>query len=407
MVADLSSRPFWLANLEHPLLHQNSALPDTTDVVVIGGGLTGVSTAYWLNTLGISVTLLERGGLASGATGRNGGHVVFGPNQSFSTSVRAIGLEPTLALWDFTKTSVALLRQFIETHQINCDLHFTPWVTLALTAEQEQDLRESYRLMAAYGLATDFWERDYLAQKIHSTYFRVAMVEPLHAQVWPARLVLGIAQVAVQQGAMVCANTTVQSVQRGAKGLVVRTDRGDLHTGAVVYATNAFAHHLLPELKDVIIPVRGQVLATAPLPRLWEFDWLANDGYEYAIQRQDGRLVLGGMRRQAPGHEIGIEDETTIEPNVSQGLRQFLKDAFGSLIDVPIDYEWTGIMAYTPDENPLIGRLSHRPGEYIAAGYTGHGMSVGFLAGKALAEAIYNGGTNLIPQAFAPGRYGL
>ena len=60
----------------------------------------------------------------------------------------------------------------------------------------------------------------------------------------------------------------------------------------MVYATNGFTHHLLPELTSVVVPVRGQVLATEPLPRLWEFDWLANDGYEYAIQRQDGRIIF-------------------------------------------------------------------------------------------------------------------
>jgi gamma-glutamylputrescine oxidase len=405
MPSDLTSRSFWLNNLgQSPWLGQ-AELPAVSDVVVIGGGLTGASTAYWLSRLGASVTLLDRSHLASGATGRNGGHIVFGPNQNFATSVNAIGLEQSLDLWDFTKTSVKLMDQLVQDHGIDCDLHHTPWVTLALTTEQAASLEASYELMVPYGLATDFWQGEELRNHIHSGCFVAGLVEPLHAQIWPAKFVLGLSQLAIQQGAMVCPNTSVQAVHRQGQHLMVVTNRGNIQANAVVYATNGFTHHLLPELQSVIVPVRGQVVATAPLPRLWEFDWLANDGYEYAIQRQDGRLIFGGMRRQSPTHEIGVEDHDTIEPNVRQGLQRFLQEAFESLQNIRIDYEWTGIMAYTPDENPLVGALPHRPGEYIAAGYTGHGMSLGFLAGKALAERIAGVAATPLPQAFEPNRF--
>jgi len=405
MDPNLSSHSFWLTNLKPPLLQGDVDLPKGSDAVVIGGGLTGTSTAYWLSRLGINVTLLDRSHLSSGATGRNGGHVVFGPNQNFATSVEAIGLEQTLELWDFSKTSVKLMEQAIQDHGIDCDLRFTPWVTLALTVQQEESLRTSYEMMAPYGLATDFWTGEELHQRIHSRFFKAGLVEPLHAQMWPAKFVLGLGQAAAQQGTILCPNTSVQEVRHQGRHLTVKTNRGEIRTESVVYATNGFTHHLLPELKETIVPVRGQVVATEPLPRLWEFDWLANDGYEYAIQRQDGRLILGGMRRQSPFHEIGVEDHSTLEPNVSQGLRQFLKTAFKSLKDARVDFEWTGIMAYTPDENPLVGEVPGRPGEYIAAGYTGHGMSLGFLAGKALSECIAGKQTAVIPRAFAPGRF--
>jgi len=405
MPSTLTSRSFWLTELERFSPPGQAHLPAVSDAVVIGGGLTGVSTAYWLSRLGVGVTLLDRSHLASGATGRNGGHVVFGPNQNFATSIKAIGLESSLELWDFTKTSVKHMGQLVEDHGIDCDLHFTPWVTLALTAAQAESLRTSYELMVPYGLATDFWQGEELRQALRSDRFIAGLVEPLHAQMWPAKLVFGISRVATEQGAVVCPHTSVQSVHRQGQHLTVATDRGEIHTKAVVYATNGFTHHLLPELTSVVVPVRGQVLATEPLPRLWEFDWLANDGYEYAIQRQDGRIIFGGMRRQSPTHEVGIEDHDTLEPNVSKGLRQFLQEAFGLPQKIRIDYEWTGIMAYTPDENPLVGPLPNRPGEYIAAGYTGHGMSLGFWVGKALAERIAGGTATPLPQAFDPNRF--
>ena len=174
----------------------------------------------------------------------------------------------------------------------------------------------------------------------------------------------------------------------------------------MVYATNALTYHLLPELQGIIQPIRGQAVATAPVPRLWDFDWSANDGYEYAIQRVDGRIIFGGMRWRSPSQEVGVEDDTMIEPNVSRSLRAFLSDNFEALSDIAIEYEWTGIMGFTPDENPLIGELPHRSGEYIAAGFTGQGMSLGFLAGKALSDLIAGRDDISLPAAFAPGRFG-
>ncbi|MBD0269485.1 MAG: FAD-binding oxidoreductase [Cyanobacteria bacterium Co-bin8] len=399
-----SSQSFWLANLELPPLPDSQDLPTSSDVVVIGGGLTGVSTAYWLSSLGIQTTLLERGNLSSGATGRNGGHVVIGPNQNFGESVQNVGLEETLALWAFTQQSTELMRQFVEDHNILCDLHFNQWVTLALTPEQASALQENYRLMTAHNLAIDLWNKAEVAKQTHSSVFQAALVEPQHAQTWPAKLVLGMAQVASQKGATICPATHVEAVERHSGGFTLQTSRGAIQTQSVVYATNAFTHHLLPNLKGIITPVRGQVIATEPVPRLWDFDWLANDGYEYAIQRPDGRIVFGGMRWRSPTREIGTEDATVVEPNVSKGLRGFLCEAFAPLRDAKIEYEWTGIMGYTPDENPLIGELPGQPGEFLAAGYTGHGMSIGFLAGKALAEMIAGQPQTPIPKAYRSDR---
>lgn len=405
MDSPTSSRSFWLANLERPPLPNSQNLPSSSEVVVIGGGLTGVSTAYWLRSLGIQTTLLERGELSCGATGRNGGHLVIGANQNWGESVHSVGLEETLALWTFTQQSAELTRQFVEEYNVACDLHFNRWVTLALTPEQATDLRQSYDQMAAHGLVTDFWDAAEAAKQTHSSLFQAALVEPHHAQLWPAKLVLGIAQVAAQKGAIICPQTNVQTVQRQSDSFILQTDKGQIEAKSIVHATNAFTHHLLPELKDIITPVRGQVIATEPVPRLWDFDWLANNSYEYAIQRLDGRIIFGGMRRRSPTRESGVEDDTTLEPNVSQGLRSFLREAFEPLREAKIDYEWTGIMGYTPDDNPLIGKVPGRPDEYIAAGYTGHGMSVGFLAGKTLAETIAGKQEVFIPKAYRSTRF--
>ena len=150
--------------------------------------------------------------------------------------------------------------------------------------------------------------------------------------------------------------------------------------------------------------MRGQVLVTEPVPRLWDFDWLANEGYEYCLQRPDGRLIFGGMRWRSPTQEWNVENDNQLEPTVSQSLRKFLPDHFEALRTVQIQQEWTGIMAFSPDHNPLIGELPGYPGEYIIAGYSGHGMTIGFGAGRAIAQMM-TGQEPELPLSFSPARF--
>ncbi|MGG6242078.1 NAD(P)/FAD-dependent oxidoreductase [Nodosilinea sp. AN01ver1] len=395
---------FWL-NPQELSFQSGQDLPNLADVVVIGGGITGISTAYWLSRLGLHSVVLERGELSCGATGRNGGHFVFGTNQSFKDSVAAHGVANTLALWNFTRQSAELLKDLTEQHNIDCDLRFNRLAYLAMTPEQAQSLQESCELMMSHGLAIKYWGKQEVERNTQCSSFSAAAVEPHHAQLWPAKLVVGLAKAAQQQQAHIQTQIEVQAVTRQAKEFRITTNQGEIQAKAVVYATNALTYHLLPVLKGVIVPVRGQVVATAPTSQLFDFDWCLSNDTGYAIQRQDGRIIFGGMRWKSPTKEIGLEDDSTLEPLVGEGLKAFLRDTFSSLKEVAIEYEWTGIMGFTADENPLIGELPGRPGEYISAGYTGHGMPVAIAAGKAVAEQIAGSAQTPIPKPFWPERF--
>ncbi|HZG37857.1 MAG TPA: FAD-binding oxidoreductase, partial [Nodosilinea sp.] len=102
-----------------------------------------------------------------------------------------------------------------------------------------------------------------------------------------------------------------------------------------------------------------------------------------------------------------LEDDSTLEPTVSEGLRSFLGQIFPVLKTLPIEYEWTGIMGFTADDNPIVGELPGRPGEYVSAGYTGHGMAVAIAAGRAIAEQIAGSAPLPIPYPFRPERFSL
>lgn len=239
--------------------------------------------------------------------------------------------------------------------------------------------------------------------------------QSLAGQFWPRKAVRGIAQLSLERGVTMRTKTIVKSITRTASApLVLDTSAGPVFCHKVIHATNGYATNLLPQFKGVLLPVRGQVIATSPissflLPNSLSF----NDGYEYLIHRRvDKRIIYGGMRwrAQSAGKEVAVSDDSKIDPNVSEGLRTSLLDIFPALKDEPgfhIDYEWTGIMGYTCDNYPLIGALNDAQNEWIAAGYSGNGMPQCFGAAKAVSEMMVGRlarGRDWIPH-FDPRRF--
>ncbi|MBD1999308.1 FAD-binding oxidoreductase [Leptolyngbya sp. FACHB-541] len=397
------SDSFWLTDSVNRHPQSTLQLPTASEAVVIGGGISGVSVAYWLSQLGVETVLLEGRGLAEGATGRNGGHLAPGTNKDFADAIATHGLKETLAIWHFTQHVVELVHQFIDQHQVDCDLHFNSLASLALTPLEVEQQRRSFELMREAGFDVQLWDKELAMHHTQSSRFLGGFLYKEHAQVWAAKLVVAIARAAMQNGANILTGTQVEAVEQSRNGLIVHTPRGEIRAKFVVHATNAYARHLRPVLRDLIVPVRGQVIVTAPVPPLWNFDWITNHGYEYCLQRPDGRIVLGGMRWRSPSHEWNIEDDSQVEPSVSAGLRAFLPDHFEALRNVQVQGEWTGIMGFSPDDNPLVGELPGYPAEYIIAGYTGHGMPIAFGAGRAIAQMI-TGQKPELPLSFSPAR---
>lgn len=396
---------YWIQDAPYQDYQSAPALPARTHAVVIGGGLTGVSAAYWLRRLGVEVVALERRGLSGGATGRNGGHLIPGPAELFSDAIARYGAETARDLYTFTRATVRAVAACIAEHNIPCDLARHGAVSLALSEAELPRLRAAAEALARHGLPGEYWDAGACAERTHSASFLGGLFLPEGQQVWPARFVFGLAEQALRLGAQLFTQTEVTAVERAGPSLLVRTSRGPIRADAVLHATNAWARELLPALRDVIVPVRGQVIATAPAPPLWPFGLVANFGYEYWRQLPDSRIVLGGQRWRSPTQESNCADDGVLHPAVSAGLREFLPRHFPALRNVPVEREWTGIMGFTPDLNPLVGSAPGRPGEYVAAGYSGHGMPVAFLAAKAVAEMMTGRAPETFVEAFRPERW--
>lgn len=397
-------KPFWLNEGRHQTFRSSETLPQRCDVVVIGGGITGVSTAYWLSRFDVPVLLLEKRGLASGASGRNGGHLVAGTIESFNRAVERDGEAKTSSFMRLQLDTIQEIRDLSRKHGFDCQLRLEGHLSLATSENELAELQASVERTAKSGFRAQWWDKAKTADYLRTDAFLGAMFRPDGGQLHPARLVWGLADAAIEQGAMIHTGTEVLEVVPN-DGLTVKTDRGDIQAEMLVYATNAYTPLLHPFFKDKIDPVRGQVLATEPFKPIFPLGWGANFAYEYCIQDDTGHILMGGWRWSQKGEEMGCYDDTVIVPEIHDGLYGFLTGAWPSLGGIAVKQGWTGIMGFSQDGWPIVGTLPGHPREFVAAGFTGHGMPVCYGCGKAVAELIHQGRSSADIEAFSPRRF--
>ncbi len=362
----------------------------------------GASIALFLARAGANVLLIERGTLAGGATGRNAGIVSPGTTESYLRTIEARGHATARAIWQYTEDSAALLKRTLSEEGIDGGYRPEGSYAIALSEDDENRYAEAIDRLARDGFETHWLNAGDLQARVGVSLppsVRGARFNPRGAVVHSGRLVRGLADAAARHGATVRTGVTVTGVGPG----LVETDAGNVAAEHIVLATNAWTGTLVPSLAQVIEPVRGQMRATAPLPRrVFPGAWSANDGGEYWQQTADGAWVLGGMRRVAADADRPYT-ENHLRPEVQAALDDFVGENFPELADASVAYRWAGIMGFTPDSSPLIGPLS--PRVWVAAGCTGHGMPFTTETGRVLAEWICRGQPDRDMSPFDPRRF--
>lgn len=379
-------------------------LPHTVDVLVVGSGLFGAATAYWLARAGRQVALVDRVGVAYGASGRNGGFVVAGLHESYTQAIKRLGHEVAQAVIRITYENQAVLRQVLMDEEIDCDYREPGSLGLALSEVQLASVRQNVATLQADGFTAQWLTREEVQERIHTPLGPEIVGGswlPGQALVHSAKLVQGLVQAAQRHGAHVYQARVTRLVQDGAQ-VLVETERGNMQAGAVVLAVNAWTSELIPEMRGRIVPVRGQVLAYAPLAPIFPTAIFTSitETEEYWQQTLDGSIVLGGCRALAPGRDVEVWEHTTT-PEVQQGLEQILPRLFPQLTALHVAQRWAGLMAFTPDRIPLIDRVPGLTHAWFVGGLSGHGMPFGMLIGQLLALAVQTGQT---PERLAPFR---
>lgn len=366
-------------------------LPISADYVVIGGGYLGASTCYWLARAGANVVLLERDAPAYGATGRNGGFLSLGPAEAYPQAIRRLGHQTARDVLQVTLESRSLLRQVLTEEEIVCGYRETGTLALALDTDQQRAFAQSHTSLEADGVATQLLNRQQV-QELISTPLGPEIVggllTPETALVHPARLVYSLLMAAQRRGAL-CVHAKVLRLVSDENTVVVHTSQGTIRTQHVIVATNAWLADLLPSLKQVVVPVRGQVLAYAPLSPIFSTGMavdMTGTG-EYWQQTLDGSIVLGGCRAIAPQQDVDVRVSQPTQ-EVQQALEQVFPRLFPMLSGLHVTQRWAGLMAFTPDYLPVADRVPNMKNVWGVGGFSGHGMPFGMRIGQLLAESV-------------------
>jgi len=326
-------------------------LPDSAEILIVGGGITGVSLLYWLSRRRRQAVLVERSHLAAGASGRNAGFLLAGLAANYADAVRIYGRSEARETWHFTAENHVRLAEVLS----GCRVDYARLGSdvLAASPEEASSLAESEQLLREDGFQAR-WDGSRLFNPGDGELDPVAAVRALAALCPPG------------------------SIREGVEVTALEECRAEV----VVLATNGYTAQLLPEVP--IRPVRGQMLATGPVRRrLVPRPTYSHLGYRYWRQRPDGCLLVGGWRDTALEAEVGYEERPTepIQKHLDAQLRRLGSRA-------RVTRRWAGIMGFTEDGLPLRGPVAGRPGVFVCGGYNGHGMGFAFLSAKELAERL-------------------
>ena len=353
-------------------------LSGKADVAVIGGGITGCSCALALAEAGLRVSLFEAREIAGGASGRNGGFALRGGAAPYPVLAESIGDEATADLWRWTEAELDQLAALAGDA-------FRPTGSLRLAVDEEErdELRDEYDALHAAGFAAEW--RESLVAPLER--YPAALFHPRDGVLQPARLVRRLAGRAAAAGVDIREHTHIYALD-------------DVAADTVVVATDGYPSGLLGELEGLIVPTRGQVIATEPIEEmLFEIPHYGRHGFDYWHQRLDGRIVAGGFRDVSLDTEFTADEVTT--PIVQSALERFVEEHVGQ--PVRIDYRWAGIFGMVFDFIPVVGRVPGDGRLWIAGGYSGHGNVLGFACGRLVARAIL-GEPDPKLELFEPGR---
>jgi sarcosine oxidase subunit beta len=372
------------------------------DVIVVGGGVTGTSIAWRLAESGRRVLQLEQRGVCSGASGRNGG--MTGAGSSMHASART-----GRAVYALTTANLRALQSLPEELGRDFELRMTGTMDVITTDEQWAHLKEAVGAERDAGIAIELIERESAREIMPALTTEIlgAAYARDRGHLWPFALVTGMADAATRHGAEIRTGTAVSRLAwSGDRVRGVVAGEKTIEAEEVVLATNAWTPRLLPDLPEgAIVPARGQILVTQPLPPVLACPFGTNFDKEYGRQTPGGQILCGGYRRLDENEGLGTYREETTLP-VLAGIARCLTGLFPTLRGTArVVRAWSGIMGFTADGLPLIGRYDAAPGLTVAAGFNGGGFSWGVIVGRVIAGLLNGDDPGFDLEPFRPTRF--
>ncbi|KAL7915568.1 FAD dependent oxidoreductase [Trichoderma velutinum] len=409
------SLPVQNSNLSHwqrttrsfPHLNANQfeTVPARTPYLVIGSGLTGALAAWELINSGVDakdVVIIEAREAVSGATGRNAGHCRPDAFRGFPRFAAIHGPEQSRRIIESEKIVLQNVKSFIESNRIDCDFYCSTTLEVCIDQSYADFCTESIAQFHAAGGDTSHikYYEGKEAKEISKVPTAICVYEWPAASVHPSKLTQWILNDIITKGAQLWTHCPVTKVEKHRSNVGMKWDattpRGVIAARTILHCTNAYAAYLLPELAGVVTPRRAQGHSYVPPDSLSGHNTLKSTmSLRYAPkhffsvnQLKDGTIVFGGAASRCGAEQTPefMRDRFTFDDSrhnpvmQSNSISEFQKLAYGSPVKCPeragegFAHVWTGIIGETPDAVPLIGPIEGLDGQWICAGFNGHGM---------------------------------
>lgn len=383
-------------------------MPGTADAVVVGAGLTGLSTAYHLALAGVRPVVLESHHVGWGASGRNGGMATTGLSISLQAAVKRFGERRAVEMRQFYNDAIDLIESISEAEGADAEFRRAGLMNLAARRGHLDHYRREAELIGSITpYEARFLDQEGVSEEIGSSAYFGGMIDPAGASVHPVKFLQALARGIERRGGVILEGVRVEGVEQRGAGHAVRTDRGTIVADQLVVATGAHSRRPFGWMQRRIAPVGSFVIVTEPLGAEVAGGLLPNrrvcsDSKEllnYFRLTEDDRLAFGGRARF-------MSKDIAYDRKSAEILQQQMVALFPQLGGARVEYGWGGLVDISMDR--MVHSGTH-DGWWYAEGYSGHGVQMATYMGKVLAGNVMGGTDNPwqdLPNPPIPGHLG-
>ena len=379
-----------------------------TDVAIVGGGFTGLSTAFHLKKEqpGMRITIFESEVIGFGASGRNGGFNMTLFGLTLSITALRFGKAKAKEAHLYMERAVDLLKDLVDELDLDCDYEHPGFLRVATSEKYKKRIQHELELAHKLGIDGIEWlDQDQTREQVDSPLYLGAWWEPRCGILNPAKLSWSWAEVLRTMGIELYENTPVTEIKKNPKHIELITPQGIVRAEKAVLATNAWSH-FFPKLKRKQLPVWTHIVISEPLTddQYQSIGWQNRQGIEdarnlvhYYRLTRDNRIVMGGrdVSLSKGFYDMDQDDnEQTFE-----GLRRDVRELFPAIRDIGFTDAWGGPVSVPLDMAPAIGYMGDERVVY-SLGCVGHGVSLTHLNGQTIRDLILERKTDLTDVFF-------